>query len=261
MPTHYSDHYKDINGTRLTLDGSSSRRSTASRRGMLVGVGNAVNGASLYNAAVELAGELGAYHPQFTSLALRNISIRRLGDGRAEYVAEYANLSGRRGRIPSQGRVRFSSVSGSRYPVDIPWADEASSGVLWTPNEVPPMYASFASPTSILSVTKVVTNLSTIDDALADTAKIDRINDAQVTLGGIVFPAESLRYRGTSFELDPGNLIDATITSTFEMRWFADAANNGRGWVNGAYQSTSSAPYWSPTWQLMGATTSFTGLA
>ena len=248
-------HYTDLLGSELRLNTKSYRRQSAVRRGVLTGIGNVANQKSLYDAAVAAAAELGSYHPQATSLPLQNISIRRIGADRAEYAAEYGHTGG---SFTDNSRVRIESWFDGKAYESIPWGSEVASGRRWTPNEQPPFYRIV--PVVSFKVTRVVTtnSLTAVNAAIAGTGLIGKINDGNVTIGGVTYPTQSLRFDGITVDYSPSNILGGVdIVYEYSMRRFVDADGGARGWVNGGYQRISTRPYWQPVWVPMSQPVSF----
>lgn len=250
-------HYKDLLGSELKLNTKSYRRQSAVRRGVVTGIDDKTNQESLAIAAASIASDLGSYHPHASSLPLQNISVRRIGPDRAEYAAEYGHTGSSFG---DQSRVTIE-VGGFAGPAFIPWGSEVASGRRWTPNEQPPFYA--AVPATFVDLRRTATfgSLSAIESLISSNALIGKINNANVTVGGIVYPQYALKFEGFACDYDPSNLGGGVdVTYLFSMRRFVDADGNARGWVQGAYDRISSRPYWSAVWKPLAQSASFATL-
>lgn len=199
MSTH--THYKDLLGSELRLNNRSYLRSASTRRGVVTGIGDELSQKSLYDIAADIKSELGGnYHPQATSLPLQNISLRRIGADRCEYVAEYGHYD--------QGVNADWSVSISllgKEPYTTGYANEAASGMRWTPNEYPPTYRMMV-PAWNVSRTVTVTSTSTINTLIGLSYPL--INNANVTIAGITFPAYRLRLNGIHTAFDSTAIAD-----------------------------------------------------
>ncbi len=251
-------HYKDLIGSELRLNTRSYRRQSALRRGVITEIGDSANQQSLATAAQIVATALGDYHPSVPSLPLQNISIRRIGADRAEYAAEYGHVGS---SFNDNSRVVISEAGRDRTPGLIPWGSEVDSGRRWTPNEYPPFYAS--SPVSYLNidVTETFGTTSAVQALINNTGLINKVNASALTLGGVVYPAQSIMFVSFSVDYDPGGIANGVdLTYRFIMRRFNDADGNSRGWVQGGYQKISARPYWQAVWVPLAVTADLSSL-
>lgn len=250
-------HYKDLLGSELKLSTKSYRRQSAVRRGVVTGISDKTDQEALALAAASVASDLGSYHPHASSLPLQNISIRRIGPDRAEYAAEYGHIGSSFG---DQSRVTIE-VGGFAGPAFIPWGSEVASGRRWTPNEVPPFYAVVPATYVDLRRTATFGSLAAIQGLISTSALIDKVNNADLTVGGISYPQYALKLKGFACDYDPSNLGGGVdVTYLFEMRRFIDADGNARGWVQGNYERISTRPYWSAVWTPLAQPASFASL-
>lgn len=233
--------FRDLIGSELTLSTKSFRRQAATRRGLVTGVGNLLAQKSLRDACDWLTtptasggGGLELYHPNATSLPLDNVTLRRVGADRVEYVAEY-----RHGGDADQGRVDVS------YELDgvvmVPFASEIDSGRRWTPNELPPFDEA---KYSLMRITRTVqADLTTAQGLVDNASAIGKINSNATSIGGMSFPAKSLRFLGADISYSTSQTSDVLLRYQLEFRR-VQLAGGAVGFRRGRYRKISSRPYW-----------------
>jgi len=251
----------DLLGSQVSLNGSDYRRTRAVRRGWIKGIGDGTAQSSLTSAATALATELGDYHPQISHLPLQDIRIQRAGADRAQYEAIYRHLD--RG---FNDNFRVVINYDREEPVRSTWTNEADSGVRWTPNAKPPfIYASC--PVHTLSRTITQTSLSGVANALGADTNI--INNGLYSIGGIDYPAFTLRYMGAGVQYQSNAIADGVyITYRFEVMGRASVYDNASsswisvlpGWTYGDYEPTTTRPYWAPVFIPRGNYVNFTAV-
>lgn len=245
MSTHA--HYKDLIGSELRLNNRTYLRSASTRRGIVTGVGNGLDQKSLYDIAADIKTELGGnYHPQATSLPLQNISLRRIGADRCEYVAEYGHYD--QGINADWG----VSIVGGEYsePYTTGFATEAASGMRWSPNEIPPSY-SLRVPA--WSVRRAVTMTSTASVNTIMGLAYPLVNNASITIAGITFGAYRLRLNGVQIAFDSAAIGDG-VKLVYDFTYRGVAMAYPPGDPNGSlvyatferfrYRRLQQRPYW-----------------
>ena len=205
-------HYTDLLGSELRLNSRSYLRSAATRRGVVTGIGNDIAQKSLYDIAESVRESLGGnYHPQSASLPLQNISLRRIGADRAEYVAEYGHTDQ---GINADWGVALQYIG--KEPYETGFENEAASGRRWTPNEYPPTYQMLV-PLWSISRAITVTSAAAVNTLIGLAYQL--INNANVTIAGINFGASRLRLDGIQSKFDSTAIADGvTLIYEFSFR-------------------------------------------
>jgi hypothetical protein len=239
-------NWKDLLGSELQLNNRKARRSSAVRRGMVTGIGDEPAQQSLYDIAQGVKTDLGGdYHPQLASLPLQNLSIRRVGADRAEYVAEYGHYD--TGSSADWG-VEIDSVGPTQYVTG--YANEGVSGVRWTPNEFPPTYT-LTVPEFDIKRKVTFTSTSSINTLMS--YNYPMINSSQVSFGGLTFGAYDLKLFGFAAQFDSADIADGVVvTYQFVARGVGLAYPPGEPngavvqapWVVYRYKPITSRPYW-----------------
>lgn len=210
MSTH--THYKDLIGSELRLNNRSYLRSASTRRGVVTGVGDGLAQKSLYDIAADIKSELGGnYHPQATSMPLQNISLRRIGADRCEYVAEYGHYDQ---GINADWGVSIDYAGNESYTTG--FATETASGLRWTPDEPPPSYT-LAVPSWTVRRAVTLSSTSSLNNIVGLTYPM--INVSNVTIAGITFPARRLLLDGIQISFDSAAIADGvTLIYKFVFR-------------------------------------------
>jgi hypothetical protein len=241
----FRHHEKDILGSEIRLNGYDYRRSTAVRRGVVVGIGDGTNQSSLSTAASDIATELGDYHPQITHLPLQNVSVRRIGSDRCEYSAEYAHTTT---STNADWGLSISPAGNMEYVTG--YATEAASGRRWTPNEYPPTYKMLV-PVFNVSRTVTLGSSSAINTAINLTYPL--INSANVTIAGITFYASRLKMIGSEVAMDTASLASG-VRLSYKFQYIGVGMAYPPGDPNGSlvygqwsrfrYKPITQRPYW-----------------
>lgn len=236
-------HYPDALGSMVAPQ-NDFRKTRALRKGFVRS--DAVGKREVVNDVVNALHPSGVRtHPRYELIILQEVRLQQLGNQWYEYEAEY--YWG--GRNPDR-----IGVSGSVTKVKVPWPDEASSGVLWTPNEEPPMQAEVVASLVQISRTRSYTAPSAVKsdiDAFVGTGSaIGAINDAPVTIGTVVYPANHVLFVGFDADYHPTVATTThTVTLKFLYRRFR-YGNTAYGWHTGRYEAIAAPPYWQPAFQV-----------
>jgi hypothetical protein len=245
-------NYPDIHGGEYRRDRQNFRRTKAVRRGLYRATGGLV-AAGGQNQLKQLADAFvsgGPSHPSNSALPLATVSVRRIGADLFEYELGYGLDTSNTGP-----EVQIFPMQSSEALV--PFANEVDSGLRWTSNRVPPLYA-VTSQDWIVSKSRTFNSIS---GALAvintggfnASTDVGKVNNASYSVGGVSFATGTLKYEGVT-------LVSSDSEAVATMRWrfvglqYPTHANaptllsgaTGHGY--GTYRPITQRPYWQGVW-------------
>lgn len=239
-------HHLDVVGS-VVVPNNDPRKTRAVRKGFVRAApttGNYTKKEVVDLVVTALHGTSVPVHPSYSLITLQTIRLNQVGNQWYEYEADYF------WKGPTPDRVRMSA---SAVVLDLPWPDEASSGLQWTPNSPPPPMTSILVPVVRIAKTYTYSAVSTLitqlNDLVTSSTLIGGVNNAQVTISGVNYPVNHLRYAGfdADYQSALANDNNNTITLKFEFRKYSSGVNN-YGWEDPTYERIAAAPYWQPAY-------------
>lgn len=250
-------NYGDIHGGEYRRDRQNSRRTRAVRRGLyratggLAAAGGQAQLKQIADAVVDNVIPNSSPHPANTALPLATVNVRRIGADLFEYELGYGFDS-----ASSGSGVKIQPVGEARQAF-LPFANEVTSGLRWTSNRVPPLYAVVAQEWVVAksrSFATITGALAAINTGGFNAASdVGKVNDASYTVAGVSFAAGSLKYTGVYLS-SSDNEATATMVWSFIGLQIPTHTNaptllsgaTGHGY--GTYRPISQRPYWQGVW-------------